>query len=235
MGSIREALADGPRRSGRTVDLGRDGTRPPGRRSAQAPASIAATALADRSVVVATRDPLAAALTLIELDGVARRLLLCAPDVTRQELAPLAARAGADAIVTDGEPRGRGYRCSRTRSLRGRPGADEPATTRRVTRPSGCCSRRALPAPPKLVRHTLGHVDRGHCSCRPAGERESSGAPSTTSGATAACRSSCGRSRRRRIARPRKPGRERRSITSSGSPNTAPPTSPARRRTGAAS
>jgi acyl-CoA synthetase (AMP-forming)/AMP-acid ligase II len=59
--------------------------------------------LADRSVVVATRDPFAAALAVIELDGLVRRLILCAPDVTRDQLATIAARSGADAIVTDGD------------------------------------------------------------------------------------------------------------------------------------
>jgi acyl-CoA synthetase (AMP-forming)/AMP-acid ligase II len=62
-----------------------------------------AAALADRSVVLATRDQLAAALALIELDGSVRRLILCAPDVTPDRLATLAARADADAIVTDGD------------------------------------------------------------------------------------------------------------------------------------
>src|ERR1700730_6921310 len=39
-----------------------------------------------RSVLIATRDQLTAALALIELDGVARRLTLVPPDVPRQPL-----------------------------------------------------------------------------------------------------------------------------------------------------
>src|SRR5207245_7803986 len=37
--------------------------------------------LSGRSVLVATRDQLTAALALIELDGIARRLVLCPPDL----------------------------------------------------------------------------------------------------------------------------------------------------------
>jgi acyl-coenzyme A synthetase/AMP-(fatty) acid ligase len=57
--------------------------------------------LAGRSVVIAVRDQFAAALALIELDGVARRLVLCTPDVSRDHRALLAAAAGIDAIVCD--------------------------------------------------------------------------------------------------------------------------------------
>jgi acyl-coenzyme A synthetase/AMP-(fatty) acid ligase len=103
MGSIREALADAP------ADLGDRQVR-----AASAAARFAdlcagtsldgrSGELADRSVVIATRDQFAAALTLIELDGLVRRLILCTPDVTRDQLACIAARAGADAIVTDGD------------------------------------------------------------------------------------------------------------------------------------
>src|SRR3954464_14831270 len=57
--------------------------------------------LAGRSVVIAVRDQFAAALALIELDGVARRLVLCTPDVSRDHRALLAAAARIAAIVCD--------------------------------------------------------------------------------------------------------------------------------------
>ena len=103
MGSIRNALADAP------ADPGDRWLWAASARICLAGVGAGTSldrreALADRSVVVATGDPLAAALTLIELDGFVRRLLLCVPDVPRHELALLAARAGADAIVTGGEP-----------------------------------------------------------------------------------------------------------------------------------
>jgi acyl-coenzyme A synthetase/AMP-(fatty) acid ligase len=56
------------------------------------------------SVLVATRDQLASALTLIELDGVVRRLIPCPPDLPREYLPSVIANAGIDAIVCDGDP-----------------------------------------------------------------------------------------------------------------------------------
>ena len=58
-------------------------------------------ALRGRSVLVATADQLTAALALIELDGVARRLILCPPDVAHEHLPAIAAGAEVDAIVSD--------------------------------------------------------------------------------------------------------------------------------------
>ena len=66
--------------------------------------SIFGTALESlrgRSVLLATGEQLPTALALIELDGVARRLVLCTPDLTPQQLAGVAATAQADAIVVD--------------------------------------------------------------------------------------------------------------------------------------
>ena len=57
--------------------------------------------LRGRSVLIATRDQLPAALALIELDGVARRMVLCTPDLTPEQLAGVAATAEADAIVLE--------------------------------------------------------------------------------------------------------------------------------------
>src|SRR3984957_18936772 len=58
-------------------------------------------ALRGRSVLIAVREQLAAALALIELDGLARRMVLCTPDLTPEQLAGVAATAEADAIVLD--------------------------------------------------------------------------------------------------------------------------------------
>jgi acyl-coenzyme A synthetase/AMP-(fatty) acid ligase len=57
--------------------------------------------LRGRSVLIATREQLPTALALIELDGVAQRMILCTPDLTAQQLAGVAATAEADAIVLD--------------------------------------------------------------------------------------------------------------------------------------
>jgi acyl-coenzyme A synthetase/AMP-(fatty) acid ligase len=67
-------------------------------------ASIFGTALESlrgRSVLIAAREQLPTALALVELDGVARRMVLCTPDLTPEQLAGVAATAEADAIVVD--------------------------------------------------------------------------------------------------------------------------------------
>jgi acyl-coenzyme A synthetase/AMP-(fatty) acid ligase len=57
--------------------------------------------LSRRSVLLRTTDPLAAALAMLELDGIARRLVICPPDMPSQDLPSIIARAGVDAIVSD--------------------------------------------------------------------------------------------------------------------------------------
>src|SRR3982074_1191640 len=55
--------------------------------------------LRDRSVLIATGDQLTTALALIELDGVARRLVLCPPDVAPEHLPSVIADAEAGALA----------------------------------------------------------------------------------------------------------------------------------------
>src|SRR5215469_1770148 len=57
--------------------------------------------LVGRSVLVAMADQLTTALAMFELDGVARRMLLCPPDLRTEHLASVTADAGIDAVVTD--------------------------------------------------------------------------------------------------------------------------------------
>jgi acyl-CoA synthetase (AMP-forming)/AMP-acid ligase II len=57
--------------------------------------------LRGRSLLIVTRDQLTAALALIELDGVARRMVLCPPDLPREHLAHVVTASGADALVCD--------------------------------------------------------------------------------------------------------------------------------------
>ncbi|HZZ88240.1 MAG TPA: fatty acid--CoA ligase family protein [Caulobacteraceae bacterium] len=61
-------------------------------------------ALAGRSVLLRTRDPLAAALALIELDGVARRIVLCPPDLSEAALQGVIETAAVDALASDEAP-----------------------------------------------------------------------------------------------------------------------------------
>ena len=59
--------------------------------------------LRGRSVLIVTREQMPTALALVELDGVARRMVLCTPDLSPEQLAGVAATAQADAIVVDAE------------------------------------------------------------------------------------------------------------------------------------
>ncbi|MBV9862908.1 MAG: acyl--CoA ligase [Alphaproteobacteria bacterium] len=58
-------------------------------------------ALRGGSVLIATKDQLPAALAMIELDGVARRLVLCTPDLPPEHVAAIVATAEIEAIVSD--------------------------------------------------------------------------------------------------------------------------------------
>ena len=55
--------------------------------------------LRGRTVVLAMREQLATAVALVELDGVARRLVLCTPDLTPEQLAGVSAAAEADVAL----------------------------------------------------------------------------------------------------------------------------------------
>jgi acyl-coenzyme A synthetase/AMP-(fatty) acid ligase len=58
-------------------------------------------ALRGRSVLIATCEPLASALAMLELDGVARRMVICTPDLSTAQLAAVSVTAAAEAIVID--------------------------------------------------------------------------------------------------------------------------------------
>jgi acyl-coenzyme A synthetase/AMP-(fatty) acid ligase len=57
-----------------------------------------------RAVLLRVVDPLAAALALIDLDGVARRIVLCPPDVEAAALPGVIAAAGVDVVASDDMP-----------------------------------------------------------------------------------------------------------------------------------
>ena len=61
----------------------------------------ALAALRGRSVLVATREQLPAGLAMIELDGIARRMVLCTNDLSREQFDSVAAAAQADAVIID--------------------------------------------------------------------------------------------------------------------------------------
>jgi len=57
--------------------------------------------LSRRSVLLAVEDQLTSALAMAEIDGVARRMLLCPPDLNPDHVETLIDDAGIDAVVTD--------------------------------------------------------------------------------------------------------------------------------------
>jgi acyl-coenzyme A synthetase/AMP-(fatty) acid ligase len=57
--------------------------------------------IAGRSVLLAIGDQLVSAVAMTELDGVARRMLLCPPDLNPDHVTALIEDAGIDAVVTD--------------------------------------------------------------------------------------------------------------------------------------
>jgi acyl-CoA synthetase (AMP-forming)/AMP-acid ligase II len=59
--------------------------------------------LSGRSILLATRDQLAAALALIELDGVADRIVICPPETSSEQFPSLVQKGGIDTIASDYE------------------------------------------------------------------------------------------------------------------------------------
>lgn len=59
--------------------------------------------LRGRSLLIATHSQLTAALALIELDGIARRVVLCPPDLKAEHTPEIMATAALDAVVSDRE------------------------------------------------------------------------------------------------------------------------------------
>jgi acyl-CoA synthetase (AMP-forming)/AMP-acid ligase II len=116
--------------------------------------------LRDRSVLVATKEQLTAALALLELDGVASRLILCPPDFPAEYLSYVVDAAAVDAVVFDqmfdrGAPAPEipfAVRCSpkiKPGICDHRPDRNPPRQTEWVLLTSGTTGR------PKLVAHTL--------------------------------------------------------------------------------
>ena len=59
--------------------------------------------LAGRAVLVATTSQLTTALALIELDGIARRLVILPPDIEDEQLTSVIGTVGIDAVIVDDE------------------------------------------------------------------------------------------------------------------------------------
>jgi acyl-CoA synthetase (AMP-forming)/AMP-acid ligase II len=109
--------------------------------------------LAGRSVLLRVADPLFAALALIELDGVARRIVLSPPDLANDALPGVIETAGVDALASDQPPTPATARLAFGRlALPVQPLAAAPAA-RRLT--EWVLFTSGTSGPPKLVAHTL--------------------------------------------------------------------------------
>jgi acyl-coenzyme A synthetase/AMP-(fatty) acid ligase len=112
--------------------------------------------LRGRTVLIATREQLTAALALVELDGVAQRVVLCPPDLAAAHFPGVIQTAGADAWVRDAgvpEENGAGLEICVT----ARPGVSRERVTRRQSHETEwVLLTSGTTGAPKLVLHTLG-------------------------------------------------------------------------------
>jgi acyl-coenzyme A synthetase/AMP-(fatty) acid ligase len=109
--------------------------------------------LAGRSVLLAVSDQLTSAIAMTELDGVARRMLLCPPDINADHVNTLIEDAEIDAVVTDHPPRWTDTEVYLIVAARSLAPARAKAKTGRATEWLMLTS--GTSGVPKIVRHTL--------------------------------------------------------------------------------
>ena len=109
--------------------------------------------LSGRSVLLAVADQLVSGLAMTEIDGVARRMLLCPPDFNTDYLQTLIEDAGIDAVVTDHPQRWTDANIDLVVTAGAPVPAAATANTERATEWLMLTS--GTSGAPKIVRHTL--------------------------------------------------------------------------------
>jgi acyl-coenzyme A synthetase/AMP-(fatty) acid ligase len=109
--------------------------------------------LSGRSVLLAVSDQLISGLAMTEIDGVARRMLLCPPDLNADHVKTLIDDAEIDAIVTDQPPRWGDAGVYLVMGVRAPVRAAAKAKTERATEWLMLTS--GTSGAPKIVGHTL--------------------------------------------------------------------------------
>jgi acyl-coenzyme A synthetase/AMP-(fatty) acid ligase len=110
--------------------------------------------LRGRNVIVSTADQFATAIALIELDGVARRVVLCPPDLSAEYLPLVARKSSADAWVGTADDSALDESNIRTLVTLG-PLEYSPMVRRQTQETSWVLLTSGTTGAPKLVLHTL--------------------------------------------------------------------------------
>jgi acyl-coenzyme A synthetase/AMP-(fatty) acid ligase len=110
--------------------------------------------LRGRSVLLSTEEQLATALLMLELDGLARRVVLCTPDLTAEHIAYAAVTAEADALVADRSAARLAVPHLEALTPTDRPAA-APVTRRATLETEWVLLTSGTTGKPKLVVHTL--------------------------------------------------------------------------------
>ncbi len=108
---------------------------------------------AGRSVLLAVADQLTSALVITEIDGVARRMLLCPPDLNPDHIQTLIVDVGIDAVITDDAARWATSGIALVVATGTLASAQVPAQTERATEWLMLTS--GTSGAPKIVSHTL--------------------------------------------------------------------------------
>jgi acyl-CoA synthetase (AMP-forming)/AMP-acid ligase II len=133
--------------------------------------------LRGRSVLLLLKDQLAAALALIELDGIARRMVLCTPDLAPEHVSAVIRGAAADAWVHDAATAEAAIPEAAAAQLGSRilaqPTLRPGASARRNSQPTEwILLTSGTTGAPKLVLHTLSSLTSALAGQQPRANRE---------------------------------------------------------------